>query len=94
MAFARIAVFPGGTKDQYEYLGGLMGDGVAHQPERRLIAAGPTDDGWAILQVWDSKEPLERFIEEHLRPAMERAGDRGYPQPPRIIDIELVDLQA
>lgn len=92
MAFARIAVFPGGTRAQYEYLAELMGEGVAHQPERRLIAAGPSADGWTIIQVWDSKESLERFIEDHLRPAMERAGDRGYPQPPKVTDIELVDL--
>jgi hypothetical protein len=92
VAFARIAVFPGGNQEQYEYLGELMGEGVAHQPERRLIAAGPSEDGWTIIQVWDSKEPLERFIAEHLSPAMEQAGDRGYPQPPTIADIELVDL--
>jgi hypothetical protein len=92
MAFARIAVFPGGTQEQYEYLAGLMGEGVADQPERRLIAAGPSEDGWTIIQVWNSREPLERFIEEHLGPAMQRAGDRGYPQSPRIIDLELADL--
>lgn len=92
MAFARIAVFPGGTKEQYEYLGSLMGEGVADQPERRLLAAGPSDEGWTILQVWDSQEALDRFIEEHLRPAMEQAGDRGYPAPPKITDIELAEL--
>jgi hypothetical protein len=92
MAFARIAVFPGGTKEQYEYLAELMGDGVAHQPARRLIAAGPSEEGWTIIQVWDSKEPLDRFIAEHLGPAMERAGDRGYPEPPKITDIDLADL--
>lgn len=92
MAFARIAVFPDGTKEQYEYLGGLMSEGVANQPERRLLAAGPSDEGWTIIQVWDSREALERFVADHLRPAMERAGERGYPHPPRIIDLELDDL--
>lgn len=92
MAIARIATFPAGTKAQYEYLGQLMGDGVANQPERRLLASGPTDDGWTIIQIWETQEALEQFIAEHLRPAMEQAGDRGYPQPPVITDIELVDL--
>jgi hypothetical protein len=92
MAFARIAVFPGGTQEQYEYLAQLMGEGVADQPARRLIAAGPSEGGWTIVQVWDSKEPMDQFIEDHLSPAMERAGDRGYPQPPTITDIELADL--
>jgi hypothetical protein len=93
MAFARIAVFPGGTQEQYEYLGELMGEGVAHQPERRLLAAGPSEAGWTIIQVWDSKEPLERFIEDHLGPAIERAGERGYPEAPKITDVELADLR-
>lgn len=92
MAFARIATFPGGTKEQYEHLGQLMGEGVANQPERRVLASGPTDDGWTIIQIWDSREALEQFVVEHLRPAMERAGERGYPRPPRITDIELADL--
>jgi len=92
MAFARIAVFPGGTQEQYEHLGELMGDGVRDQPERLFLAAGPSEDGWQIIQVWKNREALDRFIEEHLRPAMEQAGDRGYPQPPRITDIELADL--
>lgn len=92
MAVARIAMFPKGTKEQYEYLGQLMGEGVAHQPDRRLLASGPTDDGWTIIQIWESKQALDQFVTEHLRPAMERAGDRGYPEPPVITDIELLDL--
>ena len=92
MPVARIATFPAGTQEQYEYLGQLMGEGVANQPERRLLASGATDNGWTIIQIWESQEALDQFVAEHLRPAMERAGDRGYPQPPRITDIELVDL--
>ncbi len=61
--------------------------------ERLLLAAAPSEEGWPIIQVWESQEALDRFLEEHLRPAMERAGDRGYPQPPVITDIELVDFQ-
>jgi hypothetical protein len=92
MAFARIATFPKGTKEQYEHLGQLMGEGVADQPDRRLLASRPTGDGWTIVQIWESQEALERFISDHLRPAMESAGDRGYPEPPVITDIELLDL--
>jgi hypothetical protein len=92
MAFARIATFPNGTQEQYEYLGQLMGEGVARQPDRRLLASGPTDDGWTIIQIWESRQALEDFVTEHLRPAMQRAGERGYPEPPVITDIELHDL--
>lgn len=93
MAVARIATFPRGTKEQYDALAQLMGDGVAEQPERRLLAAGPSAGGWTIIQVWDSMEALERFVAMELRPAMERAGDAGYPEPPTVTDVELADLQ-
>lgn len=69
-----------------------MRQGVADQPERRVLASGPTEDGWTIIQIWNSQADLDRFVAEQLRPAMERAGERGYPEPPRIIDIELADL--
>jgi hypothetical protein len=92
MAVARIAVFPGGTKEQYDYLGTLMADGVANQPERRLLAAGPTAGGWTIIQVWESKDALDRFVQEVLGPAMQQAGDRGYPQAPEITDVDLTEL--
>jgi hypothetical protein len=70
-----------------------MGEGVAEQPERRLLAAGPSDEGWTIIQVWDSHEALERFLSEHLHPAMEAAGQAGYPEQPDVTDIQLDDLQ-
>jgi hypothetical protein len=82
MGVARIATFPAGAKEQYECLGQLMGEGVANQPERRLLASGPTDDGWTIIQIWGSQEAMEQFIVEHLRPAMGRAGDRGLRSSP------------
>ena len=92
MASARIALVPGGTKEQYDYLGKLMGEGVANQPDRRLLAAGPTADGWMIIQVWESKDELDRFVQEVLGPTMQQAGDRGYPNPPQITDVDLTEL--
>lgn len=72
MAFARIAFFPDGAQEQYDYLAQLMGEGVVNQPERRLIAAGPSDERWAIIQIWDSRKALEQFLEQYLRPRWRR----------------------
>jgi hypothetical protein len=94
MAFARVAVFPGGTRQQYEAVNEALGAGLTDQPERILLAAGQTDEGWQIIQIWESRDGLDRFIEEHLRPAMEKAGDRGYQAPPRITDFEVADLNT
>jgi hypothetical protein len=92
MAFARIALFPGGTREQYDAVSHQLGDGATDQPERILLASGATEEGWQILQIWESQKGLERFVEDHLRPAMGRVGDQGFQSAPTITDFELADL--
>ena len=92
MAFARIALFPGGTEEQYKAVTEQLGDGATDQPERILLAAGASEEGWQILQIWESEQGLTRFVEDHLRRAMGRVGDRGFQSPPSITDFELADL--
>jgi hypothetical protein len=92
MAFARLALFPGGTKEEYDAIDQALSDAVRNQPERILHASGQTDRGWQLIQVWKSKDALDRFISEHLGPAMAKVGDRGYKSPPEIIDFEIQDL--
>jgi heme-degrading monooxygenase HmoA len=92
MAFARIAVFPGGTEAHHRTIVEALGDAHLEAEGRILFAAGPTQDGWQILQVWESREQLDRWVEANLGAAFARAGSRGYPAPPRIIDFELSDL--
>jgi hypothetical protein len=36
--------------------------------------AGPVDEGWRIITVWDSPEHLQRFRDETLLPALHDAG--------------------
>ena len=94
MAFARIALFPGGTQEQYQVVAEALGESHADQPERILLAAGATEEGWYILQVWESQQGLERFVEEHLGPAFGRVGDRAFQAPPTITDFEVADLMT
>jgi hypothetical protein len=93
MAFARIATFPGGTQEHYEAVNEELGEGLTDQPERLLLAAGSSEHGWQIIQIWVTREGLDRFVEEHLRPAFGRVGDRGFPAPPEITDFEIADLR-
>ena len=57
-----------------------------------LFAAGPAPDGWQILQVWESRETMDAWVEAHLGPAFAHAGSRGYPAPPQITDVELTEV--
>ena len=92
MAFARIAVFPGGTEEHHSAIVEALGDAHVDPEGRLLFAAGPVPEGWQILQVWDSREGLEAWVEANLGQAFARVGSRGYPTPPRITDFEVHDV--
>jgi selenophosphate synthase len=80
MAYLMTHFWPGGTEDQYNATvavvhppGGLP-DGQAYH------AAGPTDGGFLIAVVWDSKEQAERFVQEKLIASMPiEGGFEGQP---------------
>jgi len=94
MAEAFVTLFPGGTEEQFDTLITEMGAGHTDQPGRILFAAGPTEEGWRIVQVWESAEGLDRLAQEHLRPAMARIGDRGFPNPPTMVRFEVKHIIA
>lgn len=43
--------------------------------------AGPTDEGFRIIDVWDSEESFKRFQAEHLQPAVAALGGPSRPEP-------------
>ena len=94
MAFARLAVFPGGTEEQHRALVDALGDAQLNPAGRILFAAGPTTDGWQVLQVWENRDELERWVQDNLGPAFATVGNNGYPSPPKITDLELTDLSV
>ncbi len=93
MTFIRVAHFPGGTREQYETIDAAMGDAVNNAPGRILFAAGGTPTGWNVVQVWESEEQLEAWVQQHLGAAFAKVGDRGYPAPPEISDFVVEDLR-
>lgn len=36
--------------------------------------AGPTETGWRIVSLWDSREAFDAYVRDRLAPALERAG--------------------
>jgi hypothetical protein len=55
----------------------------------RIRMAGPTADGWRVLNLWDSEHDFERFRDDRLAPAFTAAG-RALP-PFEIWPVETVD---
>ena len=92
MAFARIALFPGGMEEHHRAIVEALGEAHIDPAGRLLFAAGPTPEGWQIVQVWDSRERLEAWVQANLGQAFAHVGSRGYPAPPRITDFEIHDM--
>lgn len=71
MAFVQITIAPGLTAEQYDVLmqaahGGALSDGEIFH------VAGPSDQGWYVVDGWDSREQCERSLAK-LMPAFEEA---------------------
>lgn len=90
MAFLRMAFFPGGTIEHWR----VVAAGVGHAPlppGRLAFASGPAPGGWQVMQLWNSRDALDRFNRDVYLPALARLGAGGFPQPPIVTDIATVD---
>jgi hypothetical protein len=74
MAIGVILDTPGVTKEQYERVGAQLQPVVP--PELLMHTAGPREGGWVVVEVWESQEAMQRFVEQYAAPALQAA---GYP---------------
>ena len=76
--------FSGGTQEQYDAVHGHLG--IEANPPAGLIfhSAGPIDEGWGVLDFWESRDAFDQFVSGRLGPGMQELGDRGMPGPPDI----------
>jgi hypothetical protein len=86
MAFVRLARFPGATAEHFTALAASIGD-IPTPVGRLLFVAGPSGDGWQVVQVWESKDQLDAFNQAVFFPALARM-DTVFPQPPIVTDFE------
>ena len=92
MPYLLTHFWPGGTEDQYRATlaavhpsDGLPAGQISH-------AAGPTDGGYLISVLWDSKESSDRFLSETLLPAMPVEG--GFDGQPQERGAEVASLET
>ena len=91
MAYGVVHHFPGGTKEQYEASIAAVHPGPGELPEGQIFhAAGPSEGGWTILAVHESKASWEKFRDGILMPKMQAGIEGGFPAPPeeRVVDID------
>jgi hypothetical protein len=76
--------FSGGTQEQYDTVHNHMN--IDGDPPAGLIfhSAGPIDEGWGVLDFWESRDAFDQFVSSRLMPAMQELGDRGMSSPPDV----------
>jgi hypothetical protein len=80
MAYLMTHFWPGGTEDQYNATVAVVHPPGGLPEGQAYHAAGPTDGGFLIAVVWDSKEQAERFVQEKLIASMPiEGGFEGQP---------------
>jgi hypothetical protein len=74
MSVVVISVTPGvGAEQDTAMLAALDLEG--NPPDGgHLRIAGPTDEGWRIISLWDSQEDFDAFVRDRLAPMFERVG--------------------
>jgi hypothetical protein len=94
MAYGVVHHFPGGTKANYEASIGAVHPSDGGLPDGQIFhAAGPSEGGWTIVAVHESKESWEKFRDGILMPKMQAGIEGGFPTPPEEIAFDVANLQ-
>jgi hypothetical protein len=92
MGYLMTHFWPGGTEEQYRTMLSVVhpADGL---PNGQVYhAAGPTEGGFLIVVIWDTKENADRFVKETLMASMPVEG--GFQGQPEERVAEAVNIQT
>lgn len=68
------AIFDGQfTQAQYDQVRNEVAPGNSPPAGMLYHAGGPTENGWCVIEVWESKEAAQRFFDERLGQALQKA---------------------
>ncbi len=90
MAVLVIREAVGGTAENAARLRQELGDPLA-VPGAIAFFAGPIDNGWRTISVWESEEAFRAYERETLIPVRERLG-RGALVPAQVWPLERVRI--
>jgi len=93
MAILMMFEAPGATPEQYQEVNDHMGVGEDYAPPGLIShVAGRGDDSLVVLDVWESREALERFFAERLGQALAATGVEA-PEP-RVMPVHNLIVQG
>ena len=92
--FAIIHHFPGGTKKQYAASVAAVHPGKGLPKGQVFHAAGPSDGGWTIVALHDSKKSWVKFRDTILIPRFKKGIKGGFKTLPEETSILVQTLKA
>ena len=90
MAYMITHFFEGGTEEQYQNVVAAVHPPGGLPPGHVYHSAGPTDGGYLVVAVWDSKDSFDSFASETLMPALASL-EGGFAGPPQERAAEVVN---
>lgn len=91
MAFMLTHFYEGGTASQYQATIDAVHPAGGLPAGQRYHAAGPTDGGWLIVAVWDSKASCDEFVAKTLLPTLPTISG-GFAGPPQERTADVANL--
>jgi hypothetical protein len=87
--------FKGGTQEQYDNAvrRAHPDEGKGLPPGQTYHAAGPTDGGFLIVAMWDSKASWEKFRDDTLGPVLSSI-ENPLPAPPEEKEFQVSNEQT
>ncbi len=87
MAIGVIFDGHGVTESQYRQVAEKVAPDNRPGPGLLYHAGGPTEDGFCVIEVWESQEVAQQFFDEQLGQALQEAGINVQPKFFQVVNI-------
>ena len=74
MAMAQLLEFHGGTEEQYHDLHLEVAPEGKLAPGALFHIGGPIENGWRVVNVWETQDAAQTFFRERLFPILQKHG--------------------
>ena len=75
------------TQAQYDQVRNEVAPGNAPPAGMLYHAGGPSENGWYVIEVWESKESAQRFFDERLGQALQKAQISVQPKFFEVVNV-------
>jgi hypothetical protein len=81
MAVVIVNEMDGGSQEMYDRVNPKVMEGGRLPEGCQLHIAGPVENGWRVITVWDSEDQFQQFRDETLIPALREADEEDRIAP-------------